>query len=333
MNKHSRTVIVVFICILLIAVMFQNVRLMKRLDKLEDNLAGNLAVQVSDIRNNMSLYYSTIMDEREEQDSVLSDYAFSFESYDIAARTATLYCELTPKSYSSPDPSAKLKIGGADYPMTFGDGVFTVRITMPLFEDTHVDSVTLTDGETVSNEEINWNGSAREEFLPKIDANLSGSGRGSIEDGFVNWHRTGYVDITITGPVPADIVSLSIFSTVDGEETSRTEIDMETAAQVLDRPGESTVPSVRAPGNYEKGTYYFFNYRLDAEYEIPFGSTFELYAEAVDSHGLRYRRILEQHITDENGKFDTNGGYDWVMAQVYEAEIYDGEGNALYRIR
>jgi hypothetical protein len=333
MNKHSRTVIVAFICIVLITVMFQNVRLMNRLDKLEDNLSGNLAVQISDIRSNMSLISSNVVNAMKEQYGVLSDYTFAFESYDIAARTVTLHCELTPKTYSSPAQSAKLFIGGADYPLTFSGGVFTAYIAVPLFEDTHVDSVTVTDGETVRNEEINWNSSAREEFLPKISANLSGSRRGSTEDGVMNWQRTGYVDITITCPVPADIVSLSLFSTVDGEETSRTEIDMETAAQVLDRPTEETVPTVRVPGNYEKGTYYFFNYRLDAEYEIPFGSTFEMYAEAVDSHGLRSRRILEQHITDENGKFDTNGGYDWVMAQVYEADIYDSEGNALYKIR
>ena len=67
-------------------------------------------------------------------------------------------------------------------------------------------------------------------------------------------------------------------------------------------------------------------YEISKELDVPKGSTYELYLAIEDESGLVYVSRLDRYELDSNGNVVDNND------NVYKsADIYDKEGNLLYR--
>ena len=68
---------------------------------------------------------------------------------------------------------------------------------------------------------------------------------------------------------------------------------------------------------------------IDKEFNIPFGSTFELLVEVIDGNGLRYRTVLEHQAVSESGEYVDDDL--WGLRDLFE-QILDADGNVLYEV-
>lgn len=296
MKKHLPTILAAAACVLAIACLFELSALGERMERL-DNAMGNRLSRMESAVYGISGDVSRAM---EREASLLSGSGWEYGEVDIGARTVLLRCTVTPKEYRAGVTAAVLTLGGAQYPMTEENGQFAAEVLLPLFENTEGARVVFSEGGVRRTEELEWSLSPRWDLLPSVYGDFSG--QVSRSGGIGDWTWSGGAGLDAVFPrEEGKIVSMTAVWVLDGKK-------IDTAPMTVERQGDCD----------------FYGYaELEKTLSLPEGSVCELYAEAADSFGLRYRVLLDRCAAGGDREPEWQG---WSM----DASIYAPDGTLLY---
>ena len=323
MKKQLTTIVAVVALVIAVIAQFRISALQDEIRQLRNDLNNNLSMMRSDHSAAIS-YMEELM---AKEASILTDTQFSLGALNIADRTFMLSGSVTPKEHQPGVTEAFLTVNGKAYPMQLANGVYTIQLDLPLFEEARVDKVEFHEGDVIRTETLDKQWSPRYELLPQINGRLSGSGRGSAANGVYTWHREGEIRVSVEGKGQTiDVRSVAILEVLDGVEVGRTEIPLtSTKSNRNEEPAPEPVPE---SGFTVRGSETFYH-EIDRDFNIPYGSTLELVVEVVDGNGLRYRTVLEHWSVNEKGE---NVDDDLMGLRDLFEKILDADGNILYEV-
>ena len=323
MKKQLTTIVAVVALVIAVIAQFRISALQDEIRQLRNDLNNNLSMMRSDHSAAIS-YMEELM---AKEASILTDTQFSLGALNIADRTFMLSGSVTPKEHQPGVTEAFLTVNGKAYPMQLANGVYTIQLDLPLFEEARVDKVEFHEGDVIRTETLDKQWSPRYELLPQINGRLSGSGRGSAANGVYTWHREGEIRVSVEGKGQTiDVRSVAILEVLDGSEVARTEIPLtSTKSNRNEEPAPEPVPE---SGFTVRGSETFYH-EIDRDFNIPYGSTLELAVEVVDGNGLRYRTVLEHWSVNEKGE---NVDDDLMGLRDLFEKILDADGNILYEV-
>ena len=288
-------------------------------------MENRLNSSISNVQSNQSNAIAYMQQLMEKEASILTHTDFSLGELDLANKTFVFSGSVTPKEHQPGVTEAFLTVNGKAYPMQLANGVYTIQLDLPLFEEARVDKVEFHEGDVIRTETLDKQWSPRYELLPQINGRLSGSGRGSAANGVYTWHREGEIRVSVEGKGQTiDVRSVAILEVLDGVEVDRTEIPLtSTKSNRNEEPAPEPVPE---SGFTVRGSETFYH-EIDRDFNIPYGSTLELAVEVVDGNGLRYRTVLEHWSVNEKGE---NVDDDLMGLRDLFEKILDADGNILY---
>ena len=320
MKKHIPSILAALALILVVVCLAEIGSLKNQLN----NAQNNLSMQIAGVRSSVDNIQFNVKNTINEQANLLESSEWSFGEADIAARTVTLHCAVTPKTYRPEETAVALIGDGREVPMTLNQGAYTATLEIPLFGESVFDKVQMSDGGEVRSETLDWRIMPQFEFLPQVNASFFGGGSGSARDGKFYLKREGQIDVHLYQQGSGfAVASMAMVESIDGVESARTDMPLNTTPSpgVSDgRPSPAT--RLYPEGESETDFYYVHNKTI----EIPFGSAYEMYVEVVDNHGFRHRVMLDVAAVDANGHPTDDMNY-W---HGEDAGIYDADGRALW---
>ena len=323
MKKHLSTIVTVLALAIAVISQFRISNLQGEIRQMENRLNSS----ISNVQSNQSNAIAYMQQLMEKEASILTHTDFSLGELDLANKTFVLSGSVTPKEHQPGVTEAFLTVNGKAYPMHLANGVYTIQLDLPLFEEARVDKVEFHEGDVIRTETLDKQWSPRYELLPQINGRLSGSGRGSAANGVYTWHREGEIRVSVEGKGQTiDVRSVAILEVLDGVEVDRTEIPLtSTKSNRNEEPAPEPVPE---SGFTVRGSETFYH-EIDRDFKIPYGSTLELAVEVVDGNGLRYRTVLEHWSVNEKGE---NVDDDLMGLRDLFEKILDADGNILYEV-
>lgn len=299
MKKNYQSIISTVSCLVAVICLFQINGLKNDIEGLRSSLSG----QISAVNSSVIDIYSNIDSKLNDEASLITARGFDYKEIDIENGLVNMRIHITPKQYSPNKTEASVYINENKYEMTLLNGDFVLDLKVPIFEDSTVSKIVFTEDGIIKNESLDWYFSPVNEFVPTVDAFLSGS-----------WHHgNGYdmsgtieVDINASSKPLSKFTKTFIIEKLDGKVENKESIDMK-----FDNTNE-----------YYTHGYYEISKMLD----VPRGSTYELYLAIEDETGFVYVSMLDRYELDANGNIVDNND------NMYKsADIYDKEGNLLYR--
>ena len=323
MKKHLSTIVTVLALAIAVISQFRISNLQGEIRQMENRLNSS----ISNVQSNQSNAIAYMQQLMEKEASILTHTDFSLGELDLANKTFVFSGSVTPKEHQPGVTEAFLTVNGKAYPMQLANGVYTIQLDLPLFEEARVDKVEFHEGDVIRTETLDKQWSPRYELLPQINGRLSGSGRGSAANGVYTWHREGEIRVSVEGKGQTiDVRSVAILEVLDGVEVGRTEIPLtSTKSNRNEEPAPEPVPE---SGFTVRGSETFYH-EIDRDFNIPYGSTLELVVEVVDGNGLRYRTVLEHWSVNKKGE---NVDDDLMGLRDLFEKILDADGNILYEV-
>ena len=323
MKRHLSTIVTVLALAIAVISQFRISNLQGEIRQMENRLNSS----ISNVQSNQSNAIAYMQQLMEKEASILTHTDFSLGELDLANKTFVFSGSVTPKEHQPGVTEAFLTVNGKAYPMQLANGVYTIQLDLPLFEEARVDKVEFHEGDVIRTETLDKQWSPRYELLPQINGRLSGSGRGSAANGVYTWHREGEIRVSVEGKGQTiDVRSVAILEVLDGVEVGRTEIPLtSTKSNRNEEPAPEPVPE---SGFTVRGSETFYH-EIDRDFNIPYGSTLELVVEVVDGNGLRYRTVLEHWSVNEKGE---NVDDDLMGLRDLFEKILDADGNILYEV-
>ena len=323
MKKHLSTIVTVLALAIAVISQFRISNLQGEIRQMENRLNSS----ISNVQTNQSNAIAYMQQLMEKEASILTHTDFSLGELDLANKTFVFSGSVTPKEHQPGVTEAFLTVNSKAYPMQLANGVYTIQLDLPLFEEARVDKVEFHEGDVIRTETLDKQWSPRYELLPQINGRLSGSGRGSAANGVYTWHREGEIRVSVEGKGQTiDVRSVAILEVLDGVEVGRTEIPLtSTKSNRNEEPAPEPVPE---SGFTVRGSETFYH-EIDRDFNIPYGSTLELVVEVVDGNGLRYRTVLEHWSVNEKGE---NVDDDLMGLRDLFEKILDADGNILYEV-
>ena len=296
MKKNYQTIISTVSCLIAVICLFQINGLKNEIEVLRSSLSG----QISTVNSSVIDIYSNIDSKLKNEASLITASGYDYEELDVENGLVNMRIHITPKQYSPDKTEVSVYINENRYEMTLLNGDFVLDTKVPIFEDSTVSKSVFTEDGIIKTESLDWYFSPVYEFIPTVDAFLSGS-----------WHHgngydmSGTIEVDINAPL-SKITKTLIVEKLDGKVENKESIDMK-----FDNTNE-----------YYTHGYYEISKVLD----VPKGSTYELYLAIEDESGLVYVSRLDRYELDSNGNVVDNND------NMYKsADIYDKEGNLLYR--
>lgn len=296
MKKNYQSIISTVSCLIAVICLFQINGLKNEIEVLRSSLSG----QISAVNSSVIDIYSNIDSKLKNEASLITASGYDYEELDVENGLVNMRIHITPKQYSPDKTEAYVYINENKYEMTLLNGDFVLDTKVPIFEDSTVSKAVFTEDGIIKTESLDWYFSPVYEFIPTVDAFLSGS-----------WHHgngydmSGTIEVDINAPL-SKITKTFIIEKLDGKVEKKESIDMK-----FDNTNE-----------YYTHGYYEISKVLD----VPKGSTYELYLAIEDESGLVYVSRLDRYELDSNGNV-----VDYNDNMYKSADIYDKEGNLLYR--
>ena len=298
MKKHLSTGVTILALVIVVASQARISGLQSEIRQIENRFNHS----VSMLQSNQSAALFRMQELMEKEASILTHTEFSLGEMDLRDKTFVLNSGVTPKEHQPGVTQAFLTVNGKAYPMMLANGVYTVQVDLPLFEETRVDKVEFHEGNVIRTETLKEQWSPRYKLLPEVNGRFHGSGRGTAANGVYTWHREGEVRISVEGKGQTiDVRAVSLIEELDGIEVGRTEIPLTSTERVRENNAAEEPAPPPSSGAQVNGSETFY-YLIDRDFIIPFGSTFELLAEVVDGNGLYYRVVLAHWAVSENGE-------------------------------
>lgn len=274
------------------------------------NMKSNTGSQLSSIQTNINNSYSYIEETLEKEASIVSNAEWEFGKMDIEARTIEVKAYVIPKEYQPDVTQAFIICGDEEVPAKYNNGKYEVTMEVPLFEDVSIPSVIFKENEMIRTESLDWIFNPRNELLPMVYAYNAGSvsfGKSKDKENTGTWIFSGDLEIDIAAKLMEEfeVKEIEIVRYIDEKEVERIDVGLNTME-----------------------AHNRFSYNWNPTFEIPYGSTQDIFVEVTMQCGLVYRAPISCCGMDEHGNpIEDNGALGSM-----EASIYDTNGNLLYNV-
>ncbi len=296
MKEKLPAIIAVISCILTVICLVQIADLNAQIK----NLSSEVNTNLSNIRSDIVGISNTVADRMEQQSNLIADSLHAYAGDpDMDTLTVPFTYTVTPKEYDPQSTKASLTVGEKSYPMTLKNGSFTVTFDLPLFSSTVIDSVQLETNGVIQTQPIQAYFAPKDDFFPSVNASYSGHSSITPKNDIATKVYSGNVTVDIKQSEIA-ITSLVLYQSMSGETTAITELPLD------------------ASGSVE----YAMN---NTAIRIPYGEDLELYVEATDRYGLRYRSYIDRESIGTDGTPQKTEEF-W----VHSCQIYSADGEFLY---
>lgn len=128
---------------------------------------------------------------------MLSFSEYTVGSVNIEKRTANLICELLPKEYSQQNTKVSLVYRGKEHEAEFTEGNYRAVIPVSIFEDAHIESAVMREGDTVRTEALDWYISPRNSYIPYVYADFGNSSSWQRTNEHILWTVSGDVNVWV----------------------------------------------------------------------------------------------------------------------------------------
>ena len=306
MKERLKSIMLIINTILLIVCLVQ----MSNLKTDISNMRSNMGNQISNISTNINNSYSYIEEALEKEASIVSNAEWEFGNMDIEARTIEVKAYVIPKEYQPDVTQAFFICGDEEIPAEYNNGKYEVTMEVPLFEDVNIPSIIFKENEMIRTESLEWVFNPRNELLPFVYAyNLGSVGFGKSKDkeNTGTWIFSGDLEVEVAAKLMEEfeVEKMEIIRYIDEKEEERIDISLNTMV-----------------------AHNRFLYNWNPTFEIPYGSTHDIFVEVTMQCGLVYRAQISCCGMDKQGNpMEDNG----VLGSM-EASIYDTEGNLLYSV-
>ena len=306
MKGRLKNILLIINTILLVVCLVQ----MNNLKTEISNMKSNMGNQISNILTNVNNSYSYIEETLEKEASIVSNAEWEFGSMDIEARTIELKAYVIPKEYQPDVTQAFFICGDEEIPANYNNGKYEVTMEVPLFEDVRIPSVIFKENEMIRTESLDWIFNPRNELLPSVYAYNHGSvgfGKSKDKENIGTWIFSGDLDIDIAARLMEEfeVEKIEIIRYIDEKEVERIDVNLNTME-----------------------AHNRFSYNWNPTFEIPYGSTQDIFVEVTMQCGLVYRAPISCCGMDGQGNpIEDNGALGSM-----EGSIYDTNGNLLYNV-
>lgn len=324
MKKYLLTAITIISCMLVILCLVQIATLKQQLDQTEQFLSS----RISELKSRCDSITQYVENRLQEHVSLLSNVTQSLSDADISNQTAHFTCALTPKEYQPDETSASLVINGQEHSMTLLNNEYTLQISLPLFSSSAVEKVMFRENGAVRTEMLNWSISPSIELLPVIEASYSGTGFGRGIGGVYVWSKDGAVRVSASCKAqPFEVQSISLIEKLDDTIINKTPIPLSDNTTQPRADGAVPEDVSKSAASFVVHNSKQFSYPLKRDFEIPYGSTLELYIELLDGFGLLHHVPVECWSINELGE-DVDAD-NWYLRKNSH-QIYDADGALIY---
>lgn len=193
MKKNFQNIMIVFMLIALIGCFLQISALKTEIQ----NLRNNLGNKISNLETNMMNNIGYIEELMEKEASILAKAEWDYGELNTQDYTVEIICHVTPKEYDPDKTAASVIIGGREIAMELQNGEFVGKEKISLFEETLVPKVMFYEGDVIRAEALEWSITPLYEYIPSVNAYLSGSGTSGKEKGKYIWESQGTMDVFV----------------------------------------------------------------------------------------------------------------------------------------
>lgn len=302
MKRNISLIVMVISCIVSAVCLAEIYSLKNELN----NLRNNIDVYMLNIQTSVNNITGRVENTLEREANLLAESGWDdWKNVKLEENQVTVECFVVPKEYSPENTKAYIYCNDTAFPMTLENGKFVADVTMPVFTESSINKVQFEENDTVRTQSLDWYMNPKVDILPEFYAN-SGGYTISYKDDFAKFNYNGYVDLHIDHNGKSYEKRAEFAVMVDGKEVWRKGID-------LVSPFHST--------EYMD----IYDVEISKDFDIPYGSTVEVYVEFKDGYGLIHRCTLENFTTSKN-ETDRN------EAQAFygTADIYASDGTPLY---
>lgn len=266
------------------------------------NLNNQLNQRISTLENSFWQSSSHIEELIKQEASILAKADWEYGAFQNDDLTVDVLCTITPKEYDPAKTTACIVYENTEISMVYENGAYTAVVPVSVFEETPITKVLFYEGDYIRAEGLDWNITPLYEYLPSIDAYLHGSEMNFQNKGKTIWQSSDSLQVFFdTKGEEFAVKSITLVRYLDGMETDRVELPLKD--NMIDYLAE-----------------------IDLKYEIPNGSTQEIYVDVVDSLGLRYRTCIDHTVIAEDG-----GRTEGMSPYNEEKIIYDQNNKEVYR--
>lgn len=320
MKKHLPTILTVVACILAAFCLMRVLDLEQQVNRMNSDLSGDINL----LRDSVNGISGNIRDAIEQQANLLSSTAYEFSDPKDETRSVTLKYTVTPKQYHPEQTELTLVSDVGNHPMQYQDGSYTATFEVPLFGTTVIQSVLIEQDGVITTQRIDEYLAPREQFVPTVHANYSGSSTVTRKNGSDSAIKTYQGNVTIDikqTPIETAIRSVEIWEWMDGEIFAKTELSLNKQeaweSSGLERPTEDA--DAVFPAHY---SHSLKGYKL----EIPYGSAYEMVVAVTEQSGRMHRIIVDRVEIDAAGDVQKSQ-VDWYNDSAY---VYAPDGECIY---
>lgn len=293
-------------------------------------LQSNTSNQLNNLQDNVSGLYGQVQDTLEKQANLFSSQTTQYTELDMENRQVWVSCTVCPKEYIPGVTQAFAVLDGQRYPLTLEGDAYTGRLPVPLFSESQIDTVLLVEDDAVRSQAVEWYFNPLFDYLPNVYLSFDGDESG-VQEGD-SWTRKlqGLLTAEVYASGYTQVEQMDIVAVLDGEEIWRAAADISYQGQkeYVDRynKGRSSAIAMPTPEDYNQGKGSSFYFYLDQSWQIPAGSSLQLYADITDHHGLHYWALGGAYTVDSQGKLDIDHELLYL-----DCSVYDDQGQMLWQ--
>ena len=313
-------------CVFSAVCLFRIGALENQISLLESNTSHQFSILRDDISETRSQMHSAL----EEQTNLFSSQSTQYTELDMKNRQVWVSCTVCPKEYTPGDTQAFAVLDGQRYPLTLEGDAYTGRLPVPLFSESQIDTVLLVEDDAVRSQAVEWYFNPLFDYLPNVYLSFDGDESG-VQEGD-SWTRKlqGLLTAEVYASGYTQVEQMDIVAVLDGEEIWRAAADISYQGQkeYVDRynKGRSSAIAMPTPEDYNQGKGSSFYFYLDQSWQIPAGSSLQLYADITDHHGLHYWALGGAYTVDSQGKLDVDHELLYL-----DCSVYDDQGQMLWQ--
>ncbi len=314
--KKNTTTILLILCLVISAASYVKIAALEDNFSNLENSTNNSLRQIENRVNNIS---HNVYEQLEKQASLITESDWKYLDVDLEQRQVTVQAFVTAKEYHPQRTKASLYCNDTTHPMTLTNGQYIANIPLNLFDTCEITRVQFETDGVIQTESLNWSFSPRYDYMPIVHADMGGSSTTSRDNPAVHtMQKHLQIDVNYNPDniktIP-QLKSITVLAYLDGKLQQ-----------------EFDIPIIPEQMDISEGFIFYYT-DFNETFNIPAGSTLELYTDVVIDE-LRHRNKVGQIAISDEGSRDgasPEPDHEWWRA-AESMEIYDLEGNLLYQL-
>lgn len=279
MKENLQKLFNIIIIIILVLSLWQNVALKRYMQSYDNNLNNIL----SGIERQINGIRYDVANQLKEESNYFSKIEYNYDDVNIENGTVKVKFEVIPKEYTKDLTKVFINVAGNQEELVYSNGVFSNEFEISILDETQIDTLKIVEGDLIKSQEYTEYLQPRYQFFPTLIAHLNYGLNGHTSKDKYILNLEGTIDIFVENNYDNNknkiITDVDTVVMIDGEIVDIVKLELDEISSI--------------------------SKNINSKYEIPFGSEFEIYVQAVDTYGIKYNKSLLKINVDEKGNEST----------------------------